>query len=358
MKNMKGNILITGATGFIGKRLVAALSRSETDLFILARDKTKAQKLLNQYPAIKIILGDLQSPETYTKHLSSVKTIYHLAAKTGIWGSKNEFERINYCGTKNLLDRAEKYGVEKFIYCSTQNVTYKYGYLVPQRIQKQNTPYLKKSEYNDFYSLSKARAEKYVLAKNRQKFFTTAIRPGWAWGTGDTNLFPNIVAMTQKGLVVMVGNGRNRVATSYVDNINHAAILAGQNPEAGGRAFYVTDDHPLTTGKFIHDLLDAAGLPRPNIFLPYSIAYPLAASLELIHRLFNPRKRPILTRFDVTALARDMLLDISQTKRILGYKPVVSYAVGMKEFKKWWQETGRELYEKKNNCRLKLRKEV
>lgn len=353
----KENILITGATGFIGKRLVAVLSASDADIFVLARNWKKAKELKTQFPKIKIICGDLKSPDQYMKYLSSINTVYHIGAKTGIWGDREEFEKTNYYGTKNLVDAAEKHGVKRFVYYSTQNVCYRYGFLTPQSVQDQNSSYLDENEYNDFYSLSKAKAEKYVLAKNKEGFFTTAIRPGWAWGPGDTNLFSNIVAMTQKKLVVMVG-GKACAALSHVDNINHAAVLAGQNPQAGGKAFYVTDDHPITVNNFIYDLLDAAELPFPNVFMPYFTAYPLAAVTEFVYRVLKLKGRPPLTRFDVYALAKDMLIDISASKKILGYQPIVSYSEGMRQFKEWWKETGRNLYEKENSCSLKLRKMV
>lgn len=355
---MKEHILITGATGFIGKRLVAALSEVDAGISVLARNGRKAEELKAQFPKIKIIPGDLENPDEYIRYLSSINTIYHLGAKTGIWGDREEFEKANYYGTKNLVDAAKKYGANKFIYYSTQNVTYRYGFFVRPKLQDQNTPYLNENEYRDYYSLSKTKAEKYVLAKNREGFFATAIRPGWAWGPGDTNLFSPIVAMTQKRLIVMTGGSQNLAATSYVDNINHAAILAGQNPHAGGKAFYVTDDHPVTVRKFIYDLLDAAGLPFPNVFLPYFIAYPFTAGMEFAYRFFKLKGRPPLTRFDVYALAKDMLIDISASKKILGYQPIVSYAEGMKQFKFWWEERGRDLYEKENKCSLKLRKMV
>ena len=82
---MKEQIFITGTTGIIGKGLVALLAKTDVDIFILARNKIKAEKLIKQYPNIKVIIGDLDAPNKYINYLSSMDTIYHLGAKTGIW---------------------------------------------------------------------------------------------------------------------------------------------------------------------------------------------------------------------------------------------------------------------------------
>ena len=107
-------ILVTGATGFLGRHLVERLHHDGFQIRCTVRDPRKAAHLI-QYNDIEIVRGDLSNPQTALVGANGVDAIVHAAAHLGGWDKREGFIRYNLESTRNLLDAAVQYGVKRFV---------------------------------------------------------------------------------------------------------------------------------------------------------------------------------------------------------------------------------------------------
>lgn len=133
------SLFITGATGFIGRRLVSRLDPAKyQNIYCLSR--TAAAETFAPNNHIQMIKGDLREPEIYASALASCRTVVHLAAATGK-ASPEEYFEINTRGAKRLIEQCERCGVENFLYVSTIAVKYtnvdRYHYAQSKKLAEQ-----------------------------------------------------------------------------------------------------------------------------------------------------------------------------------------------------------------------------
>jgi len=177
------NISITGATGFIGGKLLKKLSRENYNIKCLVRKTSNLKNLENI--DVKIVYGDLGDFNSFQKFVDESETVFHLAAFVSDWGKKEDFFKYNYEATKYLLDESVKQGVKKFIYLSTSSVLWRSDFWDVHKISDIDESYPYPDSYNDYYNESKAEAERLVLSYNDKKGLkTTVIRPSGVWGGG------------------------------------------------------------------------------------------------------------------------------------------------------------------------------
>src|SRR5690606_34078805 len=152
---------------------------------------------------------------------AGIETVFHIAAKVGVWGRPEDFFRTNVLGTRALLEGCKRHGVQRFIHTSTPSVVYHGGDL---RGADESLPLT--TDCPSPYPLSKAVAEREVLAANSAGLRTIALRPHLIWGIGDPHLVPRVLARAKAGRLRIVGDGLNRVDMVHVDNAVDAHLLA------------------------------------------------------------------------------------------------------------------------------------
>ena len=170
-------------------------------------------------------------------------TVFHVAAKAGIWGSFQEYYAINVLGTLNVLAACKELGIENLVYTSTPSVVFDGHDLTGA---DESLPYSSKPLCA--YATTKILAEQHVLRNNSEELRTAAIRPHLVWGPGDTNLIPRLMARGREQSLRIVGDGKNRVDIAYIDNVVHAHLLAAENlageGTAAGHAFFIGQQEP------------------------------------------------------------------------------------------------------------------
>jgi hypothetical protein len=133
-----------------------------------------------------------------------------------------------------------------------------------------------------------------------------------------------------------VGDGRNRVDLTYVDNVVHAVLLALEPAVAPGGTYTITNDEPAVLWDVIRRVLAHTGLnPRLRV-LPFPAA--VAAALVMEGRARLSGAEPLLTRYSVAILARTQTYDVSAARRDLGYEPIVPFAAGWADTIVWFRE--------------------
>lgn len=316
--------LVTGGTGFLGRRIVDRLLAQGRPVAVLARHR--APDL--EQRGVRFICAALDDAEAVRAACAGVDTVYHVAAKVGVWGRYDEFRRANVLGTRALLNGCQAHGVQRFVYTSTPSVVYNGGDFAGAN---ETLPLTK--DCPSFYPLTKAIAEAEVLAANSDTLRTVALRPHLIWGVGDPHLIPRVVARARAGRLRVIGNGKNRVDMVHVENAADAHVRAESALEHGaaGKAYFITNDEPVVLWEWINHLLTSLGEKPVTKHLSLPAASRIGRVCETLWRLLPLRGEPPMTRFVAAELAKDHWFDISAAKRDFGYKPRVSMAQGTAE---------------------------
>jgi len=321
------SVLVTGGTGFLGRRLVDRLLAEGRAVAVLAR--RPAPDLTAR--GVRLVTADLTDSVAVRAACAGVETVFHTAAKVGVWGRDDEFYRINVLGTRTLLEACRTAGVKYFVHTSTPSVVYNGRDLAGADESLPLTTHCPAA-----YPRSKAQAEKEVLASNSAALRTVALRPHLIWGRGDPHLVPRLLERARAGSLRIVGDGKNRVDMVHVENAIDAHLLAEQalrstaSPPAG-RAYFITNGEPVLLWEWINGLLVALGRPPVAKKISLRLATALGAGCELAWRALPLGGEPPMTRFVAAELAKDHWFAIGAARRDLGYAPRVSMADGTAE---------------------------
>jgi nucleoside-diphosphate-sugar epimerase len=315
--------LVTGGGGFLGSGIARSLLENNHDVSILGRHQ------YSYLPKdIKSFQGDIRDLDFLRKIFSGVDTVFHTAAFPGIWGRAEDFYSINVDGTLNVIRACMLCGVQKLIFTSSPSVIY--GDSALEGVDE-TAPY--PENYLCEYPRTKAIAEKLVLEANGVDLTTVSIRPHLIWGPGDPHLVPRILEKADKGQLMRVGQGENKVDVIYIDNAVSAHLKACDALSFGsplaGKVYFVSDGEPVKLWDWINELLKKTGRAQVNRSISYRAASMLGHLLEGVYSFFSIKKEPPMTRFMASQLATSHYFNISRAKNDFGYEPVVSPEEGM-----------------------------
>ena len=322
--------LVTGGNGFLGSAIVRMLHARGDEVSVLCRSNYEvvAQFIVQAHQA------DLRDAVAVRRACAGMDVVFHAASLTGVWGPLREYQTINVDGTRNVIDACRAEGVKSLVYTSSPSVVFGRDDLCGV---DESQPY--PDRYLAAYPKTKAQAERMVLAANDGSLSTVALRPHLIWGPGDAHLIPRVIDRARKGKLRQVGDGKNLVDITYIDNAAEAHLLAADalKPSAScaGRAYFISQGQPVALWPWLDQLLAAIGAPRVTKKVSLSMASLVGATLEGIHKVFGLRQEPLMTRFVANQLAKSHYFDISAAKRDLGYIPRVSLQDGMERLVEW-----------------------
>ncbi|KAF6255813.1 NAD(P) dependent steroid dehydrogenase-like protein [Scenedesmus sp. NREL 46B-D3] len=351
---MPDTAVITGGTGFIGRKLSKALlAGGEFSLVVLYDIQSPKAALL---PGEQYIQGATQDQQCFQKCLlqhSPVSVVFHVATY-GTSGAcsldKKKTWEVNVLGTRCVILACAAAAVPRLVYTSTCNVVFG-GEAIKGGDETMH--YIDPKKQVDCYSSSKTIAEITVLrangtplaggaAKDRESaqpppqqqqlklLHTCALRPNDVWGAGETHLATRLLSMADKNWqVAAAGLGEAVQDWTHIDNLVQAqalaatALTAEKHFVAAGEAYFITDGQPFNSTTFIKPLLEGLGRPMPNRRLPYWRMYWLAYASEWAYALL-PRRlgfQPLFTRNEVRKAAVTHFFSCDRAKNQLGYKP-------------------------------------
>ena len=289
---------------------------------------------------MRFVRGNLDDAAAVRAACAGIETVFHTAAKVGVWGRYDGFFRTNVLGTRALLEGCREHGVQRLIHTSTPSVVYN-----GQALSGANESLPLTTRCPNPYPLTKAIAEREVLAANSSMLRTIALRPHLIWGVGDPHLVPRVLDRARSGRLRIIGDGKNRVDLVHVENAVDAhllaekALLPGESP-AAGRAYFITNGEPVVLWDWINDLLRDLGEPPVTRKISLRAASALGALCEAAWRILPVDSEPPMTRFVAAELAKDHWFDISAARRDLGYFPRISMAAGTAELVGWIKSAG------------------
>lgn len=329
---MAPRILVTGYGGFLGAAICQQLIQDGYQVRGLARGIYP--KLANL--GVECIQGSITDPQSVSASLQNVDAVIHTAAIAGVWGKASDYQSINVDATDLLLRGSQSIGIRAFVYTSSPSVTFDGR---PQSGIDEQVPY--PTKWLCDYPRTKAIAEQQVLAANNPTSFATcSLRPHLIWGVGDPHLIPRVIERCRAGRLRRVGSGQNLIDTVHVDHAAQAHVLAlkkmlAGDPNASGRAYFITDGHPVRCWDWITTILDCAGLKPPSRSISLQSAYRIGRVLETLYGWMGKTQEPPMTRFVALQLGVDHYFDISAAQDRLGYAPNLNRQVKIEEMRRW-----------------------
>ena len=328
-------VIVTGGGGFVGKAIVRQLLSQDVMVTVVGR---------NNYPDVlklgaEVAVGDIRNRDFLVSACENADTIFHVAARAGIWGSWEDYYSVNVTGTENVMAACRANRIGHLVYTSTPSVVFAGDDLCGVG---EETPYAE--NFLCHYAHTKVLAEKMVLAGNSAELKTTALRPHLVWGPGDTNLIPRLVERGRKGQLKIVGDATNMVDISYIDNVASAHVLAADSlhgdGRAAGHAYFISQGDPVNLWEWINDLYFRLGIVPVKKKIGFKKAYLVGTVLEKIYSWLNIRDEPRMTRFLAEQLAKSHWFSIQNAKDDFGYTPLLSTETGMERLVKWVGDSG------------------
>jgi nucleoside-diphosphate-sugar epimerase len=312
-------VLVTGATGFLGRRLTHALLAHGEAVRILVRNPAAAKELVES--GAELWSGDLREAETVSEACSGMEAVVHAGALSAPWGPAAEFHAVNVRGTENVLAGCRRHGVRRLVHISSPSVVFDGR---DQVNAPESVPYPRR--FASLYSLTKKLAEDRVNAASGD-LENVILRPKAIFGPDDTSLVPRLLTAAHAGRLPQIGSGQNRVDLTYVENVVYGIRLALEAPRATGKTYTLSNGEPVLLWDVIRRVLAAAGCRAQVRPLPYPVAWVAAAWMEGRAKLTG--REPLLTRYSVAILARTQTYDLSAARRDLGYEPIVPLEEGI-----------------------------
>ncbi|WP_394242555.1 UDP-glucose 4-epimerase family protein [Vibrio astriarenae] len=304
------NVLVTGASGFVGSKLLERL-----DLSLV---KTLGRDLPDNFPRSQHFEKEIDSTTDYSDALYKVDTIVHLAARVHVMEDAAEdpleaYREVNTYGTINLARQAVKAGVKRFVFISSI------------KVNGESTSDEKPFSYNDahspedFYGQSKSEAELALFSLSKETGIeVVVIRPTLVYGPGVKANFASLMSLVQKGIPLPFGCiSDNRRSLVSVRNLVDLIDTCLTHTNAANQVFLVSDDRDVSTTGMVSEM--ASALERKTLQIPVP---------KWVFRLIGKisGKQNIVDR-----LLGSLSVDISHTKKTLDWKPIQTLEEGFKE---------------------------
>ena len=325
-------VLVTGAAGFLGGHLVDLLVERGDAVRALVRPVEDA-RYLQTLSGVEIVQGDLTDAKSLKSAVQGVQRVYNVAAKTGPWGSEEEYHATNVQGVLDLIAASVDAGVERIVQTSSITV---YGHHLHGVVSEEH-PY---HAENNPYSHSKITSEKLIFKLVKEQGApVVVIRPGWIYGPRDPASFGRFVKLVESGKGFFLGPGTNIVPIVYVRDVAQGLIKAGDiSDEAIGRVYNIVDDRRVTQMQYLNTIAEALHVPHVTRRIPFAAAYLAGSSAEFVWRALQRRTKappPIMT-YGVTLLGGDQQFSIERARRELGYSPQFDVTRGVAEGVHWY----------------------
>ena len=318
--------LVTGAGGFIGRRLVPALMAkgyAVRGVYLPEEDAEAAER-----EGVEVVRGDLTDPATLQGVAEGVTTVFHLAARVTDSGPLAAFRAITVDGTRHLLEVCRGAGIRRFVYFSSFTAL---GFSRDTVGLDEQAACVKTGIP---YSDTKAEAEVLVADLGRRYGIPfTIIRPANVIGAGSL-WARDVLDALYRGPVPIIGDGTAPGAFVHVQNLVDGAVLAAESEQAEGRTYHLIDDYPVTWAEYLSTLGSWIGR-RPRGRIPTALAWQIGALAERISLLLGTR--PPASRIAAGIMGRNHMVSSRLAREQLGWTPRVTYPEAMTEIREWFE---------------------
>lgn len=311
-------VLLTGATGFVGRACVSTLARAGRPVRCALRlDAIPATGAAAQH-----VVGDIGPSTDWSGALEGIDTVVHLAARVHVMRDEasdplEAFRAVNVEGTRRLARQAATTGVRRLVFLSSVKVN---GEATTGRaFTERDLPHP-----DDPYGISKREAEDAL----REIAATTGLevvilRPPLVYGPGVKANFLRLLRWVDRGIPLPLASANNRRSLVYVGNVVDAIVQCLEHPAAAGETFLVDDGEPVSTAQLLREIGDALGHPARLLPMPTAL---LRVAATLVGR-----------GDDASRLLGDLVVDGSHVRNVLGWQPPFTRHDGLAATAAWFR---------------------
>jgi len=310
-------VLVTGASGLLGRAVAASIIAQGHDVQTLQRRASGVEGAVD-------LLGSVTDATSVARATAGVDAVVHLAAKVSLAGDPAEFENVNVGGTLRVLRAATEGSATRFVQVSSPSVAHS-GISIVGDDARRADPLRARGDY----ARTKATAELLALAADSERLSVVAVRPHLVWGPGDTQLVARIVDRASRGRLPLLGHGAALIDTTYIDNAASAIAAALERaPEVHGNAYVITNGEPRPVAELLAGMCAAAGVRAPNWSVPAGVARAAGSLVETVWRVRPGADEPPMTRFLAEQLSTAHWFDQRRTRADLHWQPAVTLDEG------------------------------
>jgi nucleoside-diphosphate-sugar epimerase len=329
-------VLVTGAAGFVGHRVVAnLLDRGFTHVRCLVRPTSNLGRLsrlldANQEGKIEIVVGNLLEEEDCLRITKDVAVIYHLAAGTGTKSFADAFLN-SVVTTRNLLEASLQHeSLKRFVNLSSFAVYTNKG-KPRRRLLDESCPVEKHpEERSEAYCFAKLKQDQLVIEYGKKQGIPfVLLRPGVVYGPGKHSITGRI-GIDTFGIFLHLG-GSNPIPFTYVNNCAEAIVVAGLRKGIDGEVFNIVDDNLPSSREFLR-LYKRNVKTFRSIYVPHFVSYVLCLFWEKYSSWSEEQLPPVFTRREWTATWKKTEYSNQKLKDLLGWRPEVPTPEGMSRF--------------------------
>ena len=310
------NVLVTGASGFIGGNLVEELIKHGHHVKALTRQPSLKIK------GAEVVLGDITQPEQFLSAFDNVEAVFHNAAYATDYGKKSEIYKSNIEGTMNVAEACIKMGIKRIIYTGTAGV---YGF------PNTNEEITEKSAKKPLNTYHKSKLEGEKILRNCKDLSVSVVRPPLVLGAGGKGT-KVILERIKKGNIVYIGTGDQYISLVHPKDVAQCLRLTLENDKKED-VFNVVS-FVCKIKELFNEIAVQLDVGLPNKNVSYSLAYVAAFFSETF-----ATKEPSLTRFRVKSLGTTRKVNCDKAKKELGYEPKFDLQSTVKDMVSWYRKS-------------------
>lgn len=315
----KRKILVTGASGFLGKEIVKYLLSE--GIKVVAADYRIAEQLKAYGDAIDVWQVDLTGD--YASLPEGITDVIHAAGRVADWGSYESFHKINVDATLKLMKLSKEAKVKNFLFVSSIDV---HGFLGHYE-ETEDGVYHPTPLYH--YPTTKMIAEKEVRAFNSKEMKTVCIRPCTVYGPGDTTVHKLIMEAIEAGKMGFIDKGKYLISRVFIEDLVNGLCRALELGK-GGEAYNIVSGEKINWLEWVEEISKNLGVKTPTMSTGYKLAYFAASAMEGVWKLFNAKNAPMLTRMRIDHAGHDFYFLPTKANKELGYAPKTEWKTGVK----------------------------
>ena len=323
-------VLVTGGSGFIGGHLVRQLRAGGVDVRALVRESSRIDELKSF--GVELAFGDLDSDAPLDDACRGCKVVYHCAARVEILGVERDFHNTTVEGTRRLLAAANRTGVRRFVQVSSCGV-YNPSLLSSGNEITESTPTGEPPDWFG-YAQAKLRAEQAVMNEAQPPMEWAIVRLGYIYGPGNRTMETYLRPAMNDSMMMLVGDGSNIIALTYVEDATRAILLAGTVREAAGKILIAGPHEKITQKQYIDAVADGFGVPRIKKRINYNIAFFFGKLGEMLPQ--RGVRATMMCRSAIALTGLPQHINCEHTRKVLGWNPTTNFEDGIKKAFEWY----------------------